>query len=442
MKKEKELSLEKIYDLQDYKIVFHSNVAFAIWANMAKWIILYNEDQIEILASLKDSISINSIIESQKYAEEDLIWVLTKLEAKSIETTNVKSIFDNKKLHLHLTNKCNMRCPHCYMESGRAYENELTTEQIKKLCQDFASFGGTDVSLTGGEPTVREDFFEIVEFISNLGMKISVFTNGVLWTEEMVKKLSQFLLDGVQISIDGYDETTNAKIRGKGSFEKALAAVDLFVKHKIKVKIAITAPYEIAKNGKEKYVAFSKNLIEKYGQDAIDINYSYFFMTGRNLSLEQVEAQKQEYYSIIDSIVFEIYGDLSENTFVDNLIDDAIFDSCGYGGLNVMANGDFYFCDRIPDVSNVGNITKLPFSEIFRLMKVAEEKGKIDNFKPCGNCELRYICGGGCRAEYFKDFTKIKNIEEIDFSKISPRICTEKERIYDLMLKTNERFFG
>lgn len=442
MRKEKELSLEKIYALQDYKIVFRSDVALAIWADIAKWIVLYNEAQIEILESLKDGNSIKNIMESQNYSEGDVIWVLTQLEAKCIESTKVKSIFDNKKLHLHLTNKCNMRCPHCYMESGRAYENELTTEQIKQLCQDFATYGGTDVSLTGGEPTVRADFFEIVEFISMLGMKISVFTNGVLWTEEMVQRLSRFSLDGVQISIDGYDETTNAQIRGKGAFEKALVAVDLFVKNKIKVKIAITAPYETAKHGKEKYVAFSKKLIEKYGQEAIEINYSYFFMAGRNLSSEQIEAQKQEYYDIIDSIVRDIYGDLGENTFVDNLIDNAIFDSCGYGGLNVMANGDFYFCDRIPDVSNAGNVAKIPFSEVFRLMKIAEEKGKIDNFKPCGTCELKYICGGGCRAEYFKDFTKIQNIEEIDFSKISPRICTEKERIYDLMLRTNERFFG
>ena len=442
MEKEKELSLDKTYKLDDYKLINYKEVCFAIWVEIAKWIVLFNESQAEILSLLKEGKSLESIIGLQKYTEEDFVWVLTQLEAKNIEFTKTKSIFNNKKLHLHLTNKCNMKCPHCYMESGKAYENELTTEQIKKLCEDFAEFGGTDISLTGGEPTIRDDFFEIVEFSTKLGIKISIFTNGTLWTEEMVGKLSHCLLDGVQISIDGYDEETNAKIRGKGSFEKALNAVELFVKHKTKVKIAITAPYETAKLGKEKYIAFSKGLIEKYGEEAIDINYSYFFMPGRNLSKEQVEKQKKEYYDIIDSIVCGVYGDLSENTFVDNLVDDAIFDSCGYGGLNVMANGDFYFCDRIPDVSKAGNITKMPFPEIFRLMKLAEESGRIDNFKPCCSCELKYICGGGCRAEYFRDFTKINDVENIDFSLIQPRICTEKDRIYDLMLRTNERFFS
>ena len=108
-----------------------------------------------------------------------------------------------------------------------------------------------------------------------------------------------------------------------------------------------------------------------------------------------------------------------------------------------MANGDFYLCDRIPDVNKSGNIRTMNFADIYKIMKIAEEKGRIDNFKPCNSCELKYICGGGCRAEHFKDFTMIDDIHNVNFEKIAPRKCdkAKKEKIYDMMIQTNERFF-
>lgn len=87
--------------------------------------------------------------------------------------------------------------------------------------------------------------------------------------------------------------------------------------------------------------------------------------------------------------------------------------------------------------------TLMPFSKIYELMKIAEEAGRITNFKPCGDCELRFICGGGCRAEHFKTFTQIDDATNIDFDSIPPRKCDRehKEKFYRLMINTNERFF-
>ncbi len=64
---------------------------------------------------------------------------------------------DFKHLHLYLTNSCNLRCPHCYMFSGSANFNELTTIEILKLLSDFKEVGGRNVSFSGGEPTMRSD---------------------------------------------------------------------------------------------------------------------------------------------------------------------------------------------------------------------------------------------------------------------------------------------
>lgn len=443
MEKEVEISVEKIYELPEFKLIEYKNMFIAVAPSIAKWIVLENNQQLEIFNMLVQKNTISMVLEKFDDCQADALNVLTQIEAKNIENTNVKSIFSNNRLHFHITNQCNMCCPHCYMKSGKRFDDELSTEEIKQLCDMFRNNGGEYVSLTGGEPTTRNDFRDIVNYIDTLGMKVSIYTNGLAWDEDLVEFVSKHNLEGVQISLDGYDEVSNAAIRGKGVFNKVLKTIDTFIKNGVSVKIAVTAPYEIIKEHKEDYVRFSKELIEKYGDD-IDINYSYFFMPGRELSAKRIKEIKDEYFKIVEYVVECIYGDTSEDSFVDNLLDDCIYDSCGYGSLNVMANGDFYFCDRVTDVGKIGNIREMSYEEIYNLMKIAEEAGKIDNFRPCCDCELKYICGGGCRAEFFKEFAQIENITETNFKNVSPRNCTKenKEKIYDLMIKTNERFYS
>lgn len=440
--REAELSLDKVYSLPHFDYVEYGEYRLAIASEFAKWIVLENDNQYEVLKMLVNSKDIQAVLLRFEDHQEDVISVLTQIEAKQLESTQANSVFNNTRLHLHLTNKCNLHCPHCYMNSGAAYTDELTTEEIKTLCNNFRNHGGTNVSLTGGEPTSRSDFLEIAEYISSIGMNVSVFTNGFSWDEGMVDRFSKLSIEGVQVSVDGYNEVSNAVIRGKGVFERALKTIDLFVKHHIYVKIAVTAPYEIIREHQADYVSFSKSLIDKYGYDAIEINYSYFFMPGRELSADKITDLKDEYYRLVDEVVNSVYEDNEVESFVLN-VTDCIQDSCGYGGLNVMANGDFYFCDRIPDVKKSGNIRDLPFNKVYSLMKTAEEAGKINHFKPCGSCELRYICGGGCRIEHFKRFAQIEDVANIDYEIIPPRECSlsHKEKIYELMIKTNERFF-
>ncbi|EFB74532.1 radical SAM/SPASM domain-containing protein [Subdoligranulum variabile] len=440
--KEVEISEDKVYNLPPFQIVKYKDQYLAIATELAIWVVLTNENQLTIFKMLQKGTTVGKILNEYETDQEDIAYVLTQIEAKKIESAITKSAFSNTKLHLHVTNQCNMRCPHCYMKSGNAYNDELSTDEIKSLCDQFYHAGGTDVFLTGGEPTVRPDFFELVEYISRLGMKVSIYSNGLFWNEERVRRLASQNVDCIQISIDGYDEESNSLVRGKNAFERALNAVALFVKYRIFVKIAVTPPYEVICAHSAEYIRFSRKLLEKYGKEAIQIDYSYFLMPGRNLSAEVVAERKTEYYALVDQVVTGIYGDTAEDSFVSN-VSEGICDSCGYGGLNVMANGDFYFCDRIPDVAKIGNIRDMPFEEIHALMQAAQQAGKIDNFKPCNTCALKYICGGGCRAEHFRQFTKLHDISNINFDHIEPRTCSQenKEKFYELMLKTNERFF-
>ena len=175
--REMELELDKVYALPDFEYIEYNGYCLAIAPEIAKWVVLENNEQYEILMMFADGADIQTVLERFEDDQDDVIAVLTQLEAKQIEASEPKSIFSNTRLHLHLTNKCNLHCPHCYMKSGVALNDELTTDEIKTLCDEFRSCGGTDVSLTGGEPTSRTDFLEIAEYISSIGMKVSVFTN-------------------------------------------------------------------------------------------------------------------------------------------------------------------------------------------------------------------------------------------------------------------------
>lgn len=440
--KEVEISLDKTYVLPKFQMIRFKGLYLAIAPEIARWLILKNDTQLKVLDKIVHQTPIACLLKDFKSSQEDVIEVLTQIEATQIETIKPKSIFNNTRLHLHLTNKCNMCCPHCYVCSNKAYDDELSTEEVKELCRNFREIGGTVVSLTGGEPTTRSDFLEIIDYISRLDMKVSIFSNGFLWGEEMILHLVKCNIDGVQISIDGYNEKSNSVFRTKGSFVRALKTVDLLVRNNIHVKIAVTAPYEVLKDNQRRYIAFSRKLLEKYGNDAIEINYSYYFMPGRNINENRIKNIKRDYYRLVDEVVSAIYPNVYESSFVANIV-NSVYDSCGYGGLNVLANGDFYFCDRISDVCKIGNIRELPFAEIYRQMVLAEKAGKIDHFMPCRDCPVKYICGGGCRAEYFRNFTQMANIDHIDYEKIKPRKCMRKdrERIYNLMIKTYQRFY-
>ena len=136
-KKEVEISLDKKYVLPSYKIIEYKNSNIVIFFEIAKWIIIGNEKQKQIFTSISEGKKIEELIKLYPSNEEDIVYLLTQLEAKNIERTKSRSIFENRKLHLHLTNRCNLRCPHCYMKSGEVEKKELSTEEIKKLCKDF-----------------------------------------------------------------------------------------------------------------------------------------------------------------------------------------------------------------------------------------------------------------------------------------------------------------
>ncbi len=124
-------------------------------------------------------------------------------------------------LELQITDACNLRCRHCYIDT--ATPRELPLGQIESLLKEFEDMQGLRVLITGGEPLLHSRFQEINEMLPDFFLRKVLFTNGVLLRKDTINSLK---VDEIQVSIDGLEKAHDA-IRGSGNFTRALDAVKL-----------------------------------------------------------------------------------------------------------------------------------------------------------------------------------------------------------------------
>lgn len=420
----------------EVKLVKHRGKIIAVLPETSNWIVLDNDIQVEILTALSFN-KISYVLEKYDQNYNDCISVITQIEARHLESDAV-SRNTSYSMHLYLTNECNMRCPHCYMIAGEKNENELTTQEIKSLLSDFKKLGGIGVILSGGEIGLRSDLVEIITYAHTVELKVDILSNGTLLTEDIVNKIAHYI-NRAQISIDGFSEETNAKIRGKGNFQKALNAIDLLISHNVNTEIAITPfPDKELNIYTNDYIRFGQKLKEKYG-DKLNIKITTEILEGRNINLTAEE--KNQYTDITEKIACAIVGDVSgKGGFVRSARIRVINDNCSYGNINIASNGDVYPCAKIGQCTKIGNIRNQKFETIMDISHHLEQVSNVNNLIPCKDCELKYICGGECRINYFPEF---RTADILNSDSSPSRYCPKeyKESMLDLLIETNEAIF-
>lgn len=439
------IDINKTYQIpHDIRVVEYDDKSLVIAPDTANWIVLNSSAQLDIFEYLHMGCSIKETLAKPQVVMRDLNYVVTQVEAKRFCTKKIRSsVGGDRSMHLYLTNRCNLLCPHCYMFSGRANENELTTEEILKLISDYKEIAnGKFITLSGGEPVTHPDFDLIVMSAAEIGLEVKVLTNGTLMSPERIERLAGYIYS-VQISIDGFSEESNSLIRGKGNFQKALSAIDTLVNLGVDTAVAITPPYEVLKDHIEDYLVFAKELSRKYKGKALRIKFADELLQGRQISPSR--DFNKEYSKLIHKIQFQLYGIDSEVlSFVETLHNNSILDNCMFGHFAVASNGDVFYCSRIGDLSPIANVRTTTMNEIVSKALAAERASLISNLKPCNECELRYICGGGCRIEEFPEFAKKKSFENLDVDSIPAKQCSceTKEQFYDLMIRSDKYFYS
>ncbi len=441
MKIKKIVNLEQHYFLpKELHTIFFGEKILIIAPECGNYIVLENDSQLHFFETLKTK-PIKEAISLSGVAESDIKKVLTEIEAKKFFQESINKTEGMLQMQLFVTNNCNLRCRHCYMFSGMPFENELTTSEIKNLLLVFQRHNGEVLLLSGGEVATHPDIEEIILFSHEIGLRVNLLTNGTLWSADMIKRVGH-CLSSVQISLDGYNEEENAKVRGKNHFDKILLSVDSFLKNGVHTKIAITPWFD--ESLKEKiphYIKFKQDLLQKYEGMPLEVKFNEELMNGRDLKLSKV--MSEEYTRIMRGASEQDRNNTEEANLIYRFKNKILKDNwCTYGHLTVSATGDVYFCGKIIKMKPFGNIRDINLDELMETSKLARDMASIHNISPCKDCALKYICGGECRIEHFKDFSDSRECL-IGSRKRHQRVCSDefKEHFYRLLLQINHRLY-
>ncbi len=125
-----------------------------------------------------------------------------------------------------LTYACNLECVHCLSSSGRRDPRELTTAEAKAVLDELHELQVFYINIGGGEPMIRRDFFELLEYSIARGIGVKFSTNGAFIDAAKARRLAAMDYLDIQISLDGTDAVTNDAVRGAGSYDTAMKAMD------------------------------------------------------------------------------------------------------------------------------------------------------------------------------------------------------------------------
>lgn len=147
---------------------------------------------------------------------------------------------------LELTARCNNNCRHCYINlpvnDEKAKKEEISFDEIKNIVDEAVSLGALWCLITGGEPLLRKDFFEIYLYLKKKGLLVSVFTNATLINEEHIRFFKKYRPRDIEVTVYGVDEETYGRVtRKKGSFNSFIRGLDLLLENGIKVRLKAMA---------------------------------------------------------------------------------------------------------------------------------------------------------------------------------------------------------
>ena len=186
-------------------------------------------------------------------------------------------------IRLSITDVCNFKCDYCLPDGYKIDKSDnrtfITAEEIKRLAKALSQLGVSKIRLTGGEPTIRKDFFEIVNILKeNSGIKKTVITTNGYKLENLAEKLVESKLDGINISIDSLNKDTFKKITGHDRLEEILRGIKKLQSlgfNNIKINAVLLKNINSSEKDFEQWAGFIK-------ENDLDFRYIELMQTGDN----------------------------------------------------------------------------------------------------------------------------------------------------------------
>lgn len=301
-----------------------------------------------------------------------------------------------------LTYACNLSCVHCLSSSGRRDPRELSTEECKAVIDELERMQVFYVNIGGGEPTVRSDFWEIVDYATAHKVGVKFSTNGVKITPERAAQLAQNDYLDIQISLDGATAEVNDYVRGPGSYATAITAMENLQAAGMKnFKLSVVCTrHNIPQLDEFKAIA------DKYGAQ---LRLTRLRPAGRGADtwdeLHPLPAQQRELY---DWLIANGEGVLTGDSFFHlSAFGQALpgLNLCGAGRVVCLIDpvGDVYACPfAIHENFLAGNVRETGgFATVWRESDLFQELRQPQSGGACSSCQFFDTCKGGCMAAKF-----------------------------------------
>jgi radical SAM protein with 4Fe4S-binding SPASM domain len=320
----------------------------------------------------------------------------------SIQSEGLKTLYDrlaeqaevkNQRLAivgtLEMTPYCNLKCRHCYVTQSKLEGHLLNTAEMHRIIDEIAAEGCLWLLLTGGEPLLREDFFEIYTHVKEKGIFTSIFTNGTLVTPEIADYLHKLPPQLLEISIYGATKATYENITGvPGSYERCIRGIELLLGQGIDVKLKTM----LMSLNKHEYWDMKK-LAQKYGVEfrmdpmlnpALDGSRQPCNYRLTPEEVVQIDIADPERNADFEKIARKFRG--ATPAFPDEIF------TCGsgQGKFHVDGFGKLQMCTVAREPSY--DLRQGSFHEGWQYFLAEIRARKLSQPSPCRSCKYRYTC--------------------------------------------------
>jgi mycofactocin radical SAM maturase len=301
-----------------------------------------------------------------------------------------------------LTYACNLACVHCLSSSGRRDPRELTTAECMAVIDELQRMQVFYVNIGGGEPTVRKDFWELVDYATAHDVGVKFSTNGSRITPQVAARLAASDYVDVQISIDGATSDVNDAVRGPGSYATALRAMEHLAEagfRGFKLSVVVT------RHNAGQLDDF-KALADRYGAQ---LRITRLRPSGRGADswdeLHPTAQQQRDVYAWLLEHGEEVLT--GDSFFHLSALGEPLpgLNLCGAGRVVCLIDpvGDVYACPFvIHERFRAGNVREPGgFAGVWRESALFRELREPQSAGACGSCAMYDACRGGCMAAKF-----------------------------------------
>ena len=330
-----------------------------------------------------------------------------------------------KNLFWETTLRCNAKCKHCGSRAGEnlKLEDELTTDEIKKTLQNIANkYDAREIliNVTGGEPLLRQDLFEVMEFANNLGFYWGMTTNGILINDEIIGKMKKTGMSTISISLDGLEKSHDEFRQVKGSYKKIIENVKKLKKANFLNYLQITTVVNKS----------NINELEEIYNEMLSLQIDSWRILnmepiGRTADNQELLLDDNGYKTLLNFIKekrkkskFDITYGCSYflgMKYEKEVRNHMFFCIAGFVTASILYNGDIYVCPSVERRKELiqGNIRKDDFVDVWEnKFKWFRNLDKL-KCKECENCKNWKYCLGG-------------SLHNWDFDNKTHKLCLNK----------------